>query len=470
MDLNRHFTVFLALLVIQMIITICSQNHIFFGDMVQFGSLHPHFFLEKNFSTIWLPNGLDSGHPSFFGLYIAFLWKIFGKSLVVSHWAMFPFLVLIAYQIPLLVAKFINKKYLFISSLILFAEPSLLAQSTLVSPDVVLIAFFLLSLNLLLAKKYALAVLSLIPLGMISLRGMMAIFTLYSCFLFISYLENKKEFKNSFWRLTKVFFPAVFSCFLWLFFHYRHVHWIGFHDDSPWATSFQSVGMQKGIKNVGLMFWRLIDFGRFTVWIVGAYCFVFFMRNKIKLEFTSLKLIILTSGFILILACNTVFADGLTGHRYYIPIYLLFSLLVLNTIQIVGSKKSRWLAYAICLAGLLAGHRIIYPVTIAMGWDSTLAHTPYYQLREKMINYMDENEIDINKTGSGFPNLSSQEMMSLNGDTSKFRSYHLASNEYILWSNIFNFPDEEIEKLNDYVFLHEEKKCGIFLRLYKKRM
>lgn len=140
MNQQRKASLILALFFA--IITFNSQDHVFFGDMVQFGSRHAHFFFEQNFSTWWLPSHLDSGHPPIFGMYMAFCWKMFGKSLLVSHWAMYPFLLLIAFAIPRLLKNILQSGSLIFLSLLVFFEPTLRAQASLTSPDVVLIAFF----------------------------------------------------------------------------------------------------------------------------------------------------------------------------------------------------------------------------------------------------------------------------------------------------------------------------------------
>ncbi|MFN5705605.1 MAG: hypothetical protein ACK45U_07115, partial [bacterium] len=115
----------------------------------------------------------------------------------------------------------------------------------------------------------------------------------------------------------------------------------------------------------------------------------------------------------------------------------------------------------------IIGSVFIYPSKIAVGWDATPAHFPYYELRANLISHLNEKEININNVASGFPNLDTREILELNGDTSKFQSYHLNNTEYIVWSNIFNYPDELIDQIQSYELIYEEEKRGIFMRLYK---
>src|SRR5262245_17704487 len=94
-----------------------------------------------------LPEDLDSGHPPTFGLYLALAWKLFGRSLAVSHFAMLPFLLGIALQAYQLVSRFAPRAMAVWGTLFVLAEPTLATQSILMSPDIVLIFLYLLALN-----------------------------------------------------------------------------------------------------------------------------------------------------------------------------------------------------------------------------------------------------------------------------------------------------------------------------------
>lgn len=438
-----------------------SQSHVFFGDMVQFGSRHPHYFYENNFNSFWLPNELDSGHPPIFGMYIAAGWMIFGKTLAVSHWLMLPFLLIIATIIPKLVELFVEQKWVLPVSLLVFFEPTLLAQSSLTSPDLVLVAFFLLSIYYIIKKRNVKLSIALIPMSFVSMRGMMLLFAIFVGLYIYQVIVERKLFHSQTKTLIYIFLPAVLINVAWLFTHYYLVGWIGFHSNSPWASSFQQVGPVQMLKNLSLMVWRWIDFGRIVFWIL---LFFFLIKYLTKLDRLSYKLISVFFSMIIVFAVNTFFADGLVGHRYYMPIYLLGLLICIGLIQDRSSFK--YLLNLLFIAFAI-GSFYIYDPKIAVGWDATPAHFPYYKLRSNLINYLDENDIKVNNVAAGFPNLDSREILELNGDTSKFQSYHLNNTEYIAYSNIFNYPDELIDKIQTYNLIYEEEKRGIFMRLYK---
>ena len=122
------------------------KDHPFFWDTVQLGSKQAHFFYENGFSSFILPVEIDSGHPPFFGAYLALMWQLFGKTLAVSHFAMLPFLLGNVYLLSKM-AEWLRPDHR-PSWLLLFAfaDPVLASQSILVSPDIALVFFFLLGL------------------------------------------------------------------------------------------------------------------------------------------------------------------------------------------------------------------------------------------------------------------------------------------------------------------------------------
>lgn len=464
MDFNKYtgllLTAFFAILMFN------SQENIFFGDMVQFGSRHPHFFFENDFNSFWLPNNLDSGHPPIFGMYIALCWKLFGKSLAVSHWAMFPFLVLIAFAIPELIKKYLGLSSVLIFSLIFMLEPTLRAQASLTSPDIVLIAFFLWALVLYNSSKLTVMSLVLIPMSFVSLRGMMLLFAFYLAICVHQYINNKKLVWKEFIKYTFVFLPAVMICFYWLIMHYNLTGWIGFHNDSPWASSFQSVGLLQIVKNFALMIWRFIDFGRVGMFLICIISILYSIKSNIKIQEKQRFPVILFCSLLLIYSVNTLFADGLVGHRYYLPIYLISLLITFQFLENLPVKFNKVSQFIILLC-FFFGSILIYPSKIAMGWDATPAHRPYFELREDVIQFLDEHKIKINNVAAGFPTLDSREILELNGDTSRFQSYHLKNTEYILCSNIFNYPDDLQDSLMKKEIVFEKEKSGVFMRLYK---
>jgi len=128
------------------------------------------------------------------------------------------------------------------------------------------------------------------------------------------------------------------------------------------------------------------------------------------------------------------------------------------------------------MIGLITGHLWIYPDTISQGWDSTLAHIPYFDMRAKMIYYVKENDIDPMTVGTHFSNISDTKYTDVVEESFEFvNASDLGFDKatYILQSNVLNeFSDEELVALKagkDWVLEKELEKMGVYMRLYKRR-
>ena len=124
------------------------RSNFFFWDTIQLASQHALFFYNNtHFSTFLLPDEMDSGHPPTFGFYLALVWRIFGKSLEISHLAILPFLLGIVWQAWKLGEKIVGEGWALLFLLLLTVCPVVAGQAVLVSPDIVLLLFFLMALN-----------------------------------------------------------------------------------------------------------------------------------------------------------------------------------------------------------------------------------------------------------------------------------------------------------------------------------
>ncbi|MEO1262114.1 MAG: hypothetical protein AAFZ15_25135 [Bacteroidota bacterium] len=121
------------------------------------------------------------------------------------------------------------------------------------------------------------------------------------------------------------------------------------------------------------------------------------------------------------------------------------------------------------LFGLLSGNMWVYPKKISQGWDSTLAHLPWYGLIENAQDYLQKENIDLKKTGTAFPNIGPRKWYELNGRTVGFKEKDFSKDCFILYSNIMNdFSDAQIDELeNKWTIIYEEIKSGVCLIIYK---
>ncbi len=180
------------------------RDNFFFWDTMQLASQHAHFFYENtHFSTFLLPDDMDSGHPPTFGFYLALMWRLFGKSLTVSHLSMLPFLIGSIWQAWKLGEKTVGEGWTLWFLLLLSVCPVVAGQAVLVSPDIALLFFFLMALNAIFdandannsndfndsndSKFYFDSQLAIAILGLsaISMRGMMVVFALFIFYFLI---------------------------------------------------------------------------------------------------------------------------------------------------------------------------------------------------------------------------------------------------------------------------------------------
>lgn len=478
------------------------HTHFFFWDTVQLGSQQAHFFYETGFSTLLLPDEMDSGHPPIFGFYLALVWLIFGKTLTVSHLAMLPLLLGIVWQAFLLGEKFLGAWQAVFFPLVLCCNPIMASQAVLVSPDVVLVFFFLLSLNFILHYKtigfeqydkkhnrvfafienkiknrtillkqsryftfiqnprfqsvarthrsfYWLS-LAILGLAMISMRGMMLCVVL---FLFDLFHNHSSEFMrqtgaqriNSLLQAAKPYIIGFLAAFSFLLFHYIKKGWIGYHANSEWAEAFQVVDFHGFIKNIGILCWRLMDFGHVFIALIILICFsllskVFFTEKRYQTFKKTRTLGVLLGISLLVLTPTLLLYKGLLAHRYLLPIYLILNFLCLKLISDLKTGKWQPFLFMLVFTGLVSGNFWVYPQPISTGWDSTLAHLPYYRLRNEMIQYIDNQGIKYSEVGTTFPNLRPFKLVDLKENTEgdNFSPLDLKKNHYIFYSNVMN--------------------------------
>lgn len=467
----QHHKLFLGLAFVAVLaLQLANLNNTFFWDTTQLASDHATFYYTTGFSELLLPQSIDSGHIPAFGMYIALLWKIFGRTLVVSHLAMVPFAVLAIWQLYKLCLRFIPKPYSGLATLLIVLDPTLLSQFTLVSPDVPLVAFFMLATNSVLDnKKYWIAASALL-LFLTSMRGMMAVVCLGLLDLYanVSFKEKSKIFRNLLSR-SWIYIPAALVFTAFNTYHFLQKGWIGYHKDSPWADCFAPVNFKGFLFNIGMYGWRLLDFGRIGIWLVFAFLMLRFGKSVLSSKPTRM-LFLFVMALMVFLPANMLWAKNLLAHRYLMPIYLMFALFVASVLFSDHVKDStKKILVLLWLSVLVSGNFWIYPDKIAKGWDSTLAHLPYYQLWHQAIGYLEENHISFNTVRSFFPNTASMDILDLNGDPRNFDNYD-GTSPYVFYSNIYNLDDAVYDNMwKLYKPIKTYRSHGVYLMILKKQ-
>jgi hypothetical protein len=536
--LQRPHSICLPFFALVIAVTWLVKDNFFFWDTMQLASQHAHFFCENsNFSTFLLPDSMDSGHPPTFGYYLALMWHFFGKSLIVSHLAMLPFLIGIVWQAWKLGERIVGEGWALWFLLMLVVCPVVAGQAVLVSPDIVLLYFFLMGLNAILnydffdfydgydlgteahvretfnvsrtsvfspARTSALKLsLAILGLAAISMRGMMvaAGFFIFYFLIKIHYSKdlilnknnseindfNLKEFIynekhplsiNGIFSIILPFLLGGFFALSFLIYHFIHKGWIGFHTDSPWSTAFERVNAVEFVKNGAILVWRLIDFGHLFLWLI---CFYGLIKIKKTLPTTRL-LIALLIILLIVLTPTLLIYKGLLAHRYLMPIYVVLILLTVKIISDLKNYKRQLVVALIALLGLASGNFWVYPQPISTGWDATLAHLPYYDLRKEMLEFIDIQHINHEDIGTAFPNQRDFETTDLTKTApsrlyrdksvkNHFSTYNLAQNRFVFYSNVMNeFSDSDlIELKNDWHAIKVLKKGQVQVVLFKKK-
>lgn len=454
------------------VILLSSLNFFFFWDKDILNSRQAFYYLEHGFSFL-APPGMDSGHPPIMGWLLAGSWKIFGTNLAISHLVMFPFAIGMVWQLYRFTSFFLPAKSRYLVLLLTILDTSLLSQLVILTGELILVFLFFLAVNSVLNKKYLLLAIATIFLGLSSSRGTMSCVIVVLFHLVTIYREKQLSglFKD-FFKLALIYLPAVLITGGYLLFHYKATGWIGYDPDGEhWVQLFQRTDLSGAIRNSFILGWRLIDFGRLFLWLIGGYFLILFLRKKMRMDSKIITLLWLAFISLLIYSPSWIMYTGLLSHRYIIPIYIIISVLIgyilFEKFDFLRLKKY---LFGILLIGLLSGNFWVYPDSIAKGWDATLAHIPYYKLRRDMIKYLETEKIPISKVGTEVPNNAPIKFVDLKNDSRIFPYKNMETQEYILYSNIYNmFTNEELRELKeDWLLIKEYKLLQVRVSLYHK--
>ncbi len=445
------------------------QDHVFFWDTIQLGAKHAWFYYETGFRQFILPE-IDSGHPPLLGLVLAALWMLTGPSLAMSHWLMFPFVLGIGLFLFRLGDHFLGKKNGGVAVLLCLLDPVLAGQAILISPDLILVLGFLAGWYGVLKNKPGWKVFAALLLAATSTRGMMVVVVLFLVDV-CNQWETLIPFSlNKMIRVLLPFIPSGLLALAFLAYHYQQTGWIGYHADSTWAPSFEKSGWSGFFKNLLVLSWRMLDFGRIFLWLPVLF-FLFrkwpFWEKWEKKEKQVWAIFLVSTA---LLSITFLIYEGLHGHRYLLPVFIAFNFVFLTTVKNhVKERKWRNALYTFGLVALFSGNFWIYPDKIAQGWDSTLAHWPYYRLRSEILAFMEKERIPLKSVGTAFPEIGPLKYRDLSGDERGMVEKDLDQQELVLYSNVMNdFTDEEIAQLKaEWTIVEHLERNGVKIILYR---
>jgi len=429
--------------VLSLLIFFVSRDNFFFWDTISQVSIPANWYFDTDFKHLFVPDDLATGHPTAAGAYLAIIWKLFGRSLIVSHVAMFPFVFGTFFQINRLISKSGIKGLSFwLIFVITIIDPTLIAQMSLISIDVIHIFFFLWCFNSHIEKRNVQVSLAFLGLCMVSLRGMIsgagvAIFILLDDYLIMKKVSIKRLFP---------IIPGLILTALFFILFYTQKHWI-IHNvvSDKWSQSSQFASFKEMIFNIGIIGWRLVDFGRIGLWLVfTSIIFSLLKHLSIKAHFLKTIIHMILAQLICIVPVCVVYKNPI-GHRYFLSIIVLVS--ITSIYWILKYHKLRAITLPIVVAILISGWFWIYPKKISTGWDATPAHWPYYEIRSEMLTYLHKEKINISDVGSFYPNLASIKYIDLSDKDIRFKEADIKNDKYILYSNVYNLENRIINEL-----------------------
>jgi len=471
-QLKNSFNICFALCVLfYCLLFFLSYDLPLFHDNILFSSKIPDHFYQNGFLSFPLPVKIDPGYGPLWAWYICLGWQALGKSLWVNHLLCLPILIAVAWFYLKVASYFLPNTYWWIAAVLLCLEPTYLTQSTVASPDVLVVMGFMGGLYSIIYNKKWLLVLLGVLLAITSVRGAILVFVLFINQLVFYYYQHKKI---SIKLILPYLIPAIFFI-SWALLHYRQTGYLLVRGNSPWAHHHQLAGIKTIIKNIIFSGWIFFDFGRLFLFIPTFLLLLFLWwkrkdilpRTKILLYWCLWTLVFI--GVILCIRTNPII------HRYFMVCFLLISILAVHFFSIHFTKKRVHFMFIIVFVGFISGHFWIYPDRISQSWDGSLAHLPYYKLRSEMIGYLEQENINFDEVITSFPMFNSSYYTDFTNNKKQFKVLHKHKTEesdYIIYSNVFNdFNTKDINllKSESYVLKKNMKSGGVKMQLYSRQ-
>ena len=454
-----------VVLILFLVLKFFTLENCFFWDNTAGYSMPASYLLENGFLSFVYPAQYVA-EPPLAHLYLALLWSLFGKSLLVAHLSITVFSLGVIWQVYRLCER-LETKYTPYIFLLVLLEPALSTQMILISPDVITCFFALLSVNLLLENKRSWLALSVLCLGLVSIRGFVVCSGLGLAYLVILIAIDKKSFKEAFLYVFPSFVPVLLVLGAWFLYRKWDTGYFMYQPGFEYQEHRELASLSYMIRNIASLAIRMFDSGRIIVWIL---LFVAVLKIGIKNFFSFIvrsPLSIIYLSVLLTMSLVTIPMTNPFGDRYFIVLYILLALVTARLLsEAYGGTKIRVIFIGMILV-LVSGNFWVYSEKMSKAWDSVLCHFSYYPLRQEMITYLDEQGIGVNDVSASFPLDSSFSDTEANEDNRRFSSVDFDKSQYIIYSNIYNWDDEYIDALCMDWKLQKEFKYGlIYIRLY----
>jgi len=471
---NKTNLLFLSIsILIYGVLTIICWNHGYFWDNIQLTSIEAHWYYLTDFKALIVPKNATeygiygTGAPPLLPIITAILWKIIGYKLWVSHAFILLWVIILIYNTWKFTKYFFPAKYIGCITFIILIETTLLAQFSIASSDFILFTSLIISLRAIFERKSILLAIGFFFLLTISTRGFFTGSILFAVHCFF-YYSSKTDFgKRSFFKTFTPYIPA-FTIILFYITDYLIVQGWFFSNSNFSKAQELPTGLNFIVKHFCDFGMRLIENGRIIIWILAT--IILWKTFKTKTKLTSEMMFILM--YFSILTCLYLSFVFLTKMpfltRYFIPHLFLLSIFSLVGIFKFFDKKKIRLVLILIFCFEITGHFWIYPEKITKIWDSTLAHLPFYSLRDQCFDYIDKNNFNYKNISAGFCLYDNRRFVELkNSDKIVGRD---KNSLYFIYSNISNIPDEWIDEFNNpnlWTPVKTFKEGFVFITIYK---
>lgn len=436
-------------------LTILSLNNCYFWDNIYYTPVFAYkfqtLFSSQNwttFSLIFNDQFISSlgFYPPTMGFITALLWKIVGCHLWVSHTFYFAWFILLVYNLWKLLSKIMPSKFVGWTLLIILLEPTILTQYSIASPDFILFTSFIISLRAIIENKRKLLLAGIILLCGIHVRGLFVAAILLMVDYYNNYilLKNRANFRN----IAKTTIPYLISFILigvYLIIYLRAGG--GLISTSAYSTHYEQPTAILMLRNIATFGLRSLENGRFLIWVIGLIMLLFIFKRKFSTS-NYIKLVILFFVCHLGLYVLFIFITKMPfSHRYFMPHYFALTVIAILGIGNYLSEKKSIIVFVIIILTEITGNLWIYPEIMAKSWDCTLAHLPYYKLRNECFEYIDSSKIDYKDISAGFCLYGSRELIELRKNAKSISDS--TTNKYFIYSNISNLNDSLILNLKN---------------------
>jgi hypothetical protein len=306
-----------------------------------------NFFNNNHFKTVLLADKIDYGYLSFYGLYVAFAWKILGNSLIINYLLLIPFFLGNVWQGMTLGEKILGpfKAPLFALAV---SIPILIPSYSNTGEQISRLFFSLLAINQIyptqnaLHKNNTLTIVSLVGLSFSGLEGIVTIFILLLFdILSLFFIHKKKSTPLSISALFNLLKPYLWSSIPMICFFIFHFYNKGWIINNP---NLEILDLKQMVED-GFIF-PPFSILSYLVLMLLAFCILFKIRFNNILHNSNLMLILFIIFLLIPYAFNT--------HLFTLN-YLIISLLCLKLISDLKTNKVQTALYLLFFIALVIG-------------------------------------------------------------------------------------------------------------------